>query len=196
MLKSFSYLLLLASVGAFAFAKDPMQSPQLAHRAKVLNVLSKYLSEPKKVNRDLIYKSHQGKAIYQSDIGSSGLLLNNPGDYYLAENVFFQPTVDNLQAIVIGASDVKLCLNNKTLTQTGPATGVIGILVDGVSNVTISGGNVVNFSQYGIAVNPGSSFVKLDRVGVSGSGVTDPSLVGSVTGGGIALFIKHREPNA
>jgi len=93
--------------------------------------------------------------IYPSDVSGDGFVIDKEGTWCLADDVIYDPTNSN-PAITIKASNVQLDLNEKMLTQASKAKPfVVGIAVaPNVTNITISNGEVKNFSQAGIFVNP------------------------------------------
>ena len=147
-------------------------APGVERTAKALTAIGTYLAKPKPVLIDKdnnlfghpIKKNTSKKRLKASQCGSSenpikidsdainpfGYSINFPGTYSLVEDVKFNPAFDDLSAITINSNDVILHLNGHRLTGCGPAVGTVGILVNGVSNVTIDSGSIKHFAQYGI----------------------------------------------
>src|SRR5262249_11254137 len=89
---------------------------------------------------------------WATDITSCPVVINQPGDYHLAQDLTC--TSSSTAAITIVANDVTLHLDGHTLS--GGGTGSTGILVGFipigpvVSGVTIQGGTVRNFFSRGV----------------------------------------------
>ncbi len=97
-----------------------------------------------------------GTPIYQSDVGTTGYIIETPGRYYLAENIQYAPTTENNAAIGINADNVFLDLNGMTLSQTSTSLGVDGILFSFIDNIAIANGSIDGFTSVGIEARDNS----------------------------------------
>lgn len=84
-----------------------------------------------------------------TEIPSSGLVINSPGNYVFGENIKWEATGDG-QAILITANNVILDLNNHSLKSKKTNFNTIGILAISVSNIIIKNGSIENFAFHGI----------------------------------------------
>ncbi len=114
-------------------------------------------------------------------------MISKSGDYFLGENVDFDPTIPNAAAIVINADNVTLRLCNKTLRQKPGNTrpGTIGILINGVQNVSIEGGTIRDFNLYGIFGNPNNDILQIEKLNVINCGTS-----ATVSSGGMSLLVS------
>jgi parallel beta-helix repeat protein len=105
---------------------------------------------------------------WATDITKCGAVIDQPGDYHLAQDLTCNPGLDTA-AITIHANDVTLHLGGHTLS--GGGTGINGIVVGFgsggpmVFGVTIQGGTVTNFVNDVILSQVGDSkVVNVDAV--------------------------------
>jgi hypothetical protein len=113
--------------------------------------------------------------------GKNGIIIDQPGEYRLKENISFKPTRPNVQAITITASNVVLDLDIFTLSQnlTNSKTGIYGIAIArDVQNVKITGSKgvaqILDFTLAGIRVLGRTDHITLENVIVT---QTTPTLL-------------------
>lgn len=145
--------------------------------------------------------------IGKEDLKCGSYRITCPGTYKLRENISFNPKSNKVAAITIDASSVVLDLNGHVLSQSSKnkQSQVTGILVKtGHKKVTILGsyGTIKNFSQRGIYVEGGNSFVTIGDetlLTVTGCGYgtpvalldgTEPILQAGIQLGDIVFFVK------
>ena len=119
--------------------------------------------------------------IFAADVNPNGYLITVPGVYCLPEDIPFNPAIPGLSAIIVDTDNVVILGHNHHLFQNNDQADVNGILVNGRSSVIITDVNVTDFDLYGIRLNPGSSYVSLNKVSALRNGAE-----GQV-GGGILL---------
>ncbi len=93
--------------------------------------------------------------ITAKDIGRHGFVIKCPGEYYLAEDVVYDPACGSNPAIRISVSaggNVTLDLKGKTLSQKSKdVVNVDGVLIEpGLTNVIVKKGAIRDFSDAGI----------------------------------------------
>ncbi|MBA2307315.1 right-handed parallel beta-helix repeat-containing protein [Candidatus Dependentiae bacterium] len=94
--------------------------------------------------------------ICQNNIGTAGLIITEPGEYCLIEDIDFEPTNDTAPAITVAASNVTIDLNGRRLMQTNAGKNNIGIFIaPGIQAVQIINGNIQGFGALGIWISKG-----------------------------------------
>lgn len=148
-------------------------------------------------------KNHRVR-ICAKTIGRNGFIIDKPGEYFLTEDIVYNPKGQN-PAIRISAAavgNVTLNLRGKTLSQLNKSVlGINAIVVDpGLTNVTIKNGTITGFSNNGIQAGeqraPGlttpatiTNFY-ITKVNAFNNGSQDPSNVKPylIGGGGIVIY--------
>lgn len=103
------------------------------------------------------HHSHRGEQkclgvkIRCKDINRNGYVISEPGEYYLCEDVIYNPC-DGNPAIRISAGavgNVTLDLNGKTLSlKSKTATNIAGVLIEpGLTNVIVKNGTIRDFQM-------------------------------------------------
>ncbi len=96
---------------------------------------------------------------------SKTLVIDKPGKWIMTEDIVFSPPVERTSAIVIDSDNVVLDLCANTLSQNNQVDFITGIhVLSGRKNITIKNGNVTNFSQIGIDIDPAVEMVQLGEV--------------------------------
>ncbi len=93
--------------------------------------------------------------ITAKDIGRHGFVIKCPGEYYLTEDVVYDPACGSNPAIrisVLAGGNVTLDLKGKTLSQKSKdVLNVDGVLIEpGLTNVIVKKGTIRDFSDAGI----------------------------------------------
>jgi hypothetical protein len=86
------------------------------------------------------------------------LMITSSGSYYLKESCSF--LLSDTNAITIAANDVSIDLNGFSLTGPGMATGSTGhgiATASAATNVTVRGGSLSRWREYGVYLSPGVS---------------------------------------
>ncbi len=145
----------------------------------------------------------QGVKIRCQDINRNGYVICKPGEYYLCEDVTYNPC-DSNPAIRISAGavgNVTIDLNGKTLSlKSKTAANIAGVLIEpGLTNVIVKNGTIRDFSDAGIragkVVKSGSvpvitelSFSDIRAFNNGTAGVlVDPNSIGDGAGGIVIL---------
>jgi len=116
-----------------------------------------------------ITQSSIGSPITNALVGDNGYTISAGGEYYLAENIIFEPGATNLAAITIDADNVNLDFKSKTLSTDG-TSGTRGVeLVTTHTNIAIFNGAISNTHAQGILLNMHSSDVSIDDMVVKAS---------------------------
>ncbi len=130
-------------------------------------------------------------SISREDIGTTGYVIDRPGNYCLKEDVNFNPTVPGTNAIEITASNVNLTLAGHVLNQGNTTADTNGIYVSpDQSNVNVFNGTISNFYTYGVNYDQSNSLITLDGLTITNCGtatITDVSGLTVVVGAGIWL---------
>jgi len=141
-------------------------------------------SKKPKPHKDTKVSCCCGKGISNKDINQhgAGYMISKPGEYFIEEDLIFNPVVAGAAAIVINADNVILHLCNKVLRQQSSNTqpGTVGILVNGKKNVSLDGGTVQDFNTFGIFVNQNTDILSMTRLNVINCGTTAAGNVGGV----------------
>ncbi len=105
-----------------------------------------------------------GTGITVEDIGTTGFTITQPGRYYLADSVMYDPTAANA-AITISADNVFLDLNNKSIEQVDTLSGVDGIeILDNSTNITVANGTIRTPFRHGIFIGTGCIYITLKNI--------------------------------
>ncbi len=111
------------------------------------------------------------RLICQSTIGTHGLVIDEPGQYCLAEDIQFSPFSDATHAITISASNVTLDLNGKRLIQVNDKKNNIGVFVSQNQRIVeIRNGYVENFGALGLWVSQGCREIAFEGMNVLNCG--------------------------
>lgn len=124
------------------------------------------------------------KIITNADINPNGYMITAPGVYCINEDLFFNPAVSGLSAIVINASAVNIQMNHHSIFKVGAATDTTGILINGTNGAAIQDGNLIGFDLYGIRANSGSVNMEFQGMFITGCGRPTNS------GGGISANLS------
>ena len=99
-----------------------------------------------------VIEAYLGIPIHQSDIGTTGYTISASGNYYLAEDIIFNPPFTST-AISLNVDDVSLDLAGKFITQTNGIANVFAFNTVGggqVNDLAISNGTIAGFTGNGI----------------------------------------------
>jgi hypothetical protein len=120
--------------------------------------------------------------------GTMPLKLNQPGNYFVVENILYGPSgTTPAPALTVATSNVSINLLGFTLQQTGGLLSVTGIQVDaGLTGISITNGSIVNFTASAISVASGCSQITVNNITVTGCGQRGIEFIGAV-GSVIAL---------
>jgi parallel beta-helix repeat protein len=105
-------------------------------------------------------------------ISSSDLpaLIDTPGSYFTNGSLTYS-AISNVPAITISCSNVSINFTNYALQQTSGVLSVTGIQIgSGLMNININNLLLSSFSQSGISIGSGSSFLIFDNVTFSACG--------------------------
>lgn len=106
-----------------------------------------------------------GIAIRNSDIGTTGLTLSEPGEYFLDEHINYAPSGTGTAAIVLDSDNIALNLNGRTIRQTNSMGSTVGIRVTSDNNnVQIINGTVEDTTAQAILVKSDNSCVAMINV--------------------------------
>ena len=135
------------------------RSHHSSHRShRHSDCLQKCCNKVKRIVREINAKQSCQFIIRAEDInGPAPLVLTQPGDYCLEQDVVYIPVGSN-PAITFAAPDIHLDLNGKTLSQGNFNQRVIGILVDGQPNASVVNGSIHNFTLNAIRVQNSNTF--------------------------------------
>lgn len=98
-------------------------------------------------------------------------IISEPGIYNLINNQHFSPSYKKQSAITIDSDNVLLNLNGFTLSQTNNTNQTTGITVNpGHRDITITNGQITNFSQLGITIKGNTQNIELSDLSVTNSG--------------------------
>ncbi len=93
------------------------------------------------------------------------VIIDEPGNYYLNNNVIFSPTTTGMVSIIVDSDMVSIDLCGFSLKQGNTLEGTIGILVNtGNPNVTIKNGNIGSFTRIALYVQGGNSNITIDNL--------------------------------
>ncbi len=134
----------------------------------------------------------QHKAISYIEINNNGMIISQPGNYYLTGNVSFYP-VNNPDAtpiITIASSNVTLDCNRVTLTQSSDNTtlDLHGIVIqEGLDHIKIHNGTIDTISGVGIIIHQGCSEITIENMklsncvqgGILADGTANNPIIGS-----------------
>lgn len=117
-----------------------------------------------------------------------GISINHPGKYQLRSDIIISRLKANSAAISINANNVTLDLNGFSIlfdTQR-PTIGVVGILVNSVSNVTIKNGYITDFSLIGVLIF-NSKNINIEKINSINNGPPNGAALanGSISAGGL-----------
>ncbi len=122
-------------------------------------------------NKPIRSCSSSVRLICQSTIGTHGLIIDEPGQYCLAEDIQFSPFTDATHAITISASNVTLDLNGKRLIQVNDKKNNVGVFVSQNQRIVeIRNGFVENFGALGLWVSQGCREVSFEAMNVLNCG--------------------------
>ncbi|MEX0849386.1 MAG: right-handed parallel beta-helix repeat-containing protein [Candidatus Dependentiae bacterium] len=97
-------------------------------------------------------------------VGTSGFTITEGGEYYLAEDIVFNPSSTDLAAITIDADNTFIDFKLKTLSTDG-TSGTVGVELLGThTNVQISNGVITNTDAQAILINELSADVVVDNM--------------------------------
>ncbi len=185
-IKAFLAISLLLLTPMFADYKKPNRRALYTQNLQAQQVTCSEIQVPSIYARPFKHK-HQKQCgcakecrvhcISQSDFdhrGKNGIIIDEPGEYRLKENIFFQPNHSNVQAITITSSNVILDLDIYTLQQANQVSGVYGVAIArDVHNVKITGeaeiAQIVDFTLAGIRVLGRTDQITLENVTVTQS---------------------------
>ncbi|MEX0849388.1 MAG: right-handed parallel beta-helix repeat-containing protein [Candidatus Dependentiae bacterium] len=106
-----------------------------------------------------------GIAIRNSDVGTTGLTITDPGTYFLAEHINYAPSGTGTAAITIDGDNITLDLNGRTIRQTNSMGTTVGVeIAAGHTNVQITGGTIRNFTAELIDVNSTSNGISITHM--------------------------------
>lgn len=113
------------------------------------------------------FKYHQ--PITQANIaGGTTYVINKPGDYFLTTNLVFKAEYDEAVCISINASNVRLNLNEKSISSTNDHTHICAIeIATGQSNVVVQNGAINQVKGIGVHVNSTCNNIALRDILIS-----------------------------
>lgn len=86
------------------------------------------------------------------------VVIDRPGNYFLVDDIIFEPQERGISAITIASDDVQLDLCGRMLSQNNAEGRAVGItLASGHRGVSIANGTIQGFTEFGILVEGGSS---------------------------------------
>lgn len=164
-LRYFSLLLLATSQIVAAQADVLLNS--LTGKVDVAQVEAKVKAQSKKRKKKRCCNCAFGtRIICQSMVTPAGLVISEPGEYCLAEDILFAPAANGSSAITIAASNVTLNLNTRRLIQSNTGTSSnIGVSVAaGTTATIIKNGTIENFGAFGIWANSGAAGILVEEI--------------------------------
>jgi hypothetical protein len=94
-----------------------------------------------------------GFPITNEVVGTTGFTITDGGDYYLAEDIVFNPASTGLAAITVDADNTIIDFKSKTLSTDG-TSGTLGVeLLNTHTNVQIRNGIITNTDAQAILIN-------------------------------------------
>ncbi|MBA3752035.1 right-handed parallel beta-helix repeat-containing protein [Candidatus Dependentiae bacterium] len=109
--------------------------------------------------------------ICQNNVGVNGIVITQPGEYCLTEDILFSPINSTTSAITIATSNVTINLNGRRIIQTNAGASNIGISIQPDQNlIEITNGTIENFGALGIWVSSGAQGIRILSVNVFGCG--------------------------
>jgi hypothetical protein len=122
--------------------------------------------------------------IKDSDITTSGFVINTPGNYILIDHITYNPDSTNTAAITIASNNVNLDLNGHTIDQGNSVAGTHGVEVStNLSNIQIRNGTIRDIQDAGISINDGCSDLL----------ISDVIIIASATANGIDVASNCKE---
>lgn len=184
---------------ASSFAK---QEKIQEHKNKLLSKdqINELVSKRHKRHHRRCEQKCLGVKICAKDINGTGFVISKSGEYYLCEDVIYNPQGLNPAITISSAAvgNVTLDLNGKTLSQANKTIlGIAGVAVgEGLTNIIIKDGTIRDFSLAGIFVGSATNTTptlatELDFSGIRAfnNGSQDLSLNALLTGmGGLVIW--------
>lgn len=120
-----------------------------------------------------------GNTITQQDVGTTGFVINTPGEYTLCENILYAPS-SAVPAITIATNNVTLNLGNKTIQQTNATAGVSGVVVNiSLAGIVIHNGSITDMTANGAEILSGGSNCVIEGVGFENCGASGLNVIGA-----------------
>lgn len=109
------------------------------------------------------------------------LLIDSPGSYQLVEDILYSAT-SNTPAVIVAVNDVTINFRDLSITQAdGFGYSVTCIqIAPSISNVSIKGGTIKNFTQSGISLAQGDQFTVIDDMTINMCGKRCIECIGTV----------------
>ncbi len=161
-LRYFSLLLLVTSqIGAVHSKTAETVLPE-GLKLTQREIAKKLHSTKKKKNGRKTTCEKGTRFICQKNVGVNGLVITEPGEYCLVEDILFSPVSNTSSAISIATSNVSINLNGRRIIQTNANTSNIGISIEAnQSLIEISNGIIENFGALGIWVAKGAQGIRI-----------------------------------
>lgn len=105
-----------------------------------------------------------GFPITNQVVGANGFTITEGGEYYLAENIVFEPSSTGLAAITINADNTFINFKSKTLSTDGTSDTIGVELVASHTNVRIFNGVIADTTAQGILLNENSANVSIEHM--------------------------------
>ncbi len=138
--------------------------PGLARHSQIEHHLRKWENKTPRVSAG---KPLDGRTI--TSIPPEGLLIDEPGEYQLVNDIEWSPAQKDAVALLIVSNDVTLDFNGHQLACAAPLIASVGVLCVGTTNVTIRNGQIRDMGLIGLKVL-GAKNVNVEKINVIGLG--------------------------